>query len=132
MTSKFWCVLLMVALCVTLSTRAEAEDKIVSNGTIAGVIVAVVAVVVVVAYVIVHQSSKKRSITGCVVPGANGMNVTDEKDKRSYALSGNTAGIKAGDRITLKGSKIKAKDASRSLEWQTTRISRDFGSCPAA
>ena len=73
---------------------AEAQtgsSKIVSNGTIVGVIVGVVAAVVVVTYVVIHESSKKRTITGCVIPGENGMSVTDEKDKRSYALSGNTA-----------------------------------------
>ena len=29
------------------------------------------------------------------------MSVTDEKDKQSYALTGNTADIKPGDRMTL-------------------------------
>jgi len=33
------------------------------------------------------------------------MSVTDEKDKRIYALSGNTTDIKPGDRVTLRGKK---------------------------
>ena len=74
--------------------RSQEGGKIVSNGTIAGVIVGVVAAIVIVAYVVIHESSKKRSITGCVTPAENGMSVTDEKDKRSYALSGDTADIK--------------------------------------
>ena len=81
------------------------------------------------AYVVIHESSKKRSITGCVTPEENGMNVTDEKDKRSYALSGDTADIKPGDRMTLQGKKIKPKDAGKPLLWETKTISRDFGVC---
>jgi len=132
-TSKYlWCGVLIVALGVTLSTSAEAQTgggKIVSNGTIAGVIVGVLAAVVVVAYVVIHESSKKRSITGCVIPGASGMSVTDEKDKRSYALSGNTGDIKPGDRVTVQGKKIKPKDAGKPVVWETKTISKDFGSC---
>jgi hypothetical protein len=132
-TSKYlWCGVLIFALGVTLSTRAEAQTgggKIVSNGTIAGVIVGVLAAVVIVAYVVIHESSKKRSITGCVIPGASGMSITDEKDKRSYALSGNTGDIKPGDRVTVQGKKIKPKDAGKPFVWETKTISKDFGSC---
>lgn len=133
MTSKYlWCGVLIVALSVALPTSAEAQtgsSKIVSNGTIVGVIVGVVAAVVVVAYLVIHESSKKRTITGCVAPGDHGMSVTDEKDKRSYALSGNTADIKPGDRVTLQGKKIKAKDAGKPALWETKAISKDFGLC---
>lgn len=132
-TSKYlWCGVLIVALTVALPTSAEAQTgsgKIVSNGTIVGVILGVVAAVVVVAYVVIHESSKKRTITGCVTSGENGMRVTDEKDKRSYALSGNTADIKPGDRMTLQGKKIKAKDVGKPVVWETKTISKDFGVC---
>jgi hypothetical protein len=111
-TSKYvWCGVLIFAMSVALSTRAEAQTfskPIVSTGTIVGVIVGVVAAVVIVAYVVVHESTKKRTITGCVVPAENGMSMVDEKDKRSYALSGNTGDIKPGDRMTLQGKKIKS------------------------
>jgi hypothetical protein len=129
-TSKsFWCGILIVALCVVLSPSAEAQDKIVSNGTIVGVIVGMVAAVAIVAYVVIHESTKKRSITGCVLPAENGMSVTDEKDKRSYALSGNTRDIKPGDRMTLQGKKIKPRDAGKPVVWETKTISKDFGVC---
>jgi hypothetical protein len=132
-TSRYLrCGVLIVALCVALSPSAKAQTgggKIVSNGTIAGVIIGVVAVVVIVAYVVVHESTKKRSITGCVIPAGNGMRVTDEKDKRSYALSGNTADVKAGDRVTLQGKRIKPKDAGKPVAWETKTISKDFGAC---
>jgi hypothetical protein len=57
------------------------------------------------------------------------MSVTDEKDKRSYALSGNTGDIKPGDRVTLQGKKIKPKDPGKPVVWETKTLSKDFGSC---
>jgi hypothetical protein len=132
-TSRYlWCGVLIVALSAAVSPNAEAQtggDKIVSNGTIAGVLIGAVAVVVIVAYVVIHESTKKRSITGCVIPAGNGMSVTDEKDKRSYALSGNTTDVKAGDRVTLQGKRIKPKDAGKAVAWETKTISKDFGAC---
>lgn len=129
---SLWCGTLILALLVIFSkqTQAQAPTKpIVSTGTIVGVIVGVVAVVAVVTYVVIHQSTKKRTITGCVFSGENGMSVTDEKDKRSYLLSGSTADIKTGDRVTLQGKKIKQKDAGKPLLWETKAISKDFGVC---
>jgi hypothetical protein len=132
-TSKYlWGVVLIAVLSVTRCSSAEAQTgggKIVSNGTIAGVIVGVVAAVVIVAYVVVHESTKKGTITGCVIPGENGMSMTDERDKRSYALSGSTADIKAGNRLTLQGKSIKPKAVGKPVVWETKTISKDFGVC---
>ena len=92
-------------------------------------IVGVVAALAVVTYVVIHESSKKRTITGCVSLGENSMSLTDEKDKRSYALTGSTADVKPGDRVTLQGKRIKPKDARNPFLWETKAISKDFGVC---
>jgi hypothetical protein len=55
------------------------------------------------------------------------MTLTDEKDKRVYTLSGDTAGAQPGERITLKG-KIRTK-AGEPLVWNTTKMIKDFGAC---
>jgi len=89
-------------------------------------IVVVAAVAVVVTVLIVHHKSKNRAITGCVNSGANGMSVTDEKDKRNYRLSGSTQGIKPGDRMTLQG---KRKDHGKTLVFEASKVTRDFGAC---
>ena len=52
------------------------------------------------------------------------MSVTDDTDKRFYALSGNTAGIKPGDRMTLQGKKIKPKDAGKTLVSEAREINQ--------
>ena len=57
------------------------------------------------------------------------MSVTDDKDKRLYSLTGNMAGIKPGDRMTLQGKKIKSQDAGKTLLWETKQVAKDFGVC---
>ena len=129
MTLKYLSAVLIIVLSFVLCMPAEAQsspDKIVGTGIIV-VIVGVVAAVVVVAIVAVHYS-KKRTITGCVKPVPNGMVVNDEKDKRVYALSGDTAGIKPGERMTFQGKKIKP-NAGNLLGWEISKIRNDDGVC---
>jgi hypothetical protein len=87
-------------------------------GRFVAAIVAVAAALVVVAVVVIHKSSEKRTITGCVNSGENGMSVTDDKDKRFYASP-----------ATRQASKIKPKDAGKTLVWETKNITKDFGVC---
>jgi len=129
-TQKFlWRGALIVALCMILAipTQADQLGDDARNAVIG--IVAVAVALVVITVVIVHESRKKRTVTGCVTSGANGMSVTDEKDKRIYALSGNTADIKPGDRFTLHGKKVNPKGASAPLTWQVNTETKDLGAC---
>jgi len=77
---------------------------------------------------VIHYS-KKRAITGCVVSGQNGMTLIDEKDKQIYMLSGDTTGIKLGDRIKLKGKKVKPKAPDKALVWEASQMSKNYGAC---
>jgi hypothetical protein len=150
MTSRhLWCGVLIVALGVALPTGAEAQTSQIGdpihhatecttwaclNSALdftkyKWLIGVGVAVVVVVTVVIIHKSSGKRTITGCVSTGENGMSLTDDKDKRLYALSGDTAGIKPGDRMTLQVKKIKLKDPGKTMVWETRKIKKDLGVC---
>jgi hypothetical protein len=130
MGPKVLSAVLLIALSFALCVPVEAQNsgKIVSNGTIAGVIVGVVAGVAVVAIVAIHYS-KKRTITGCVNSGANGMTVTDEKDKHIYALSGDTTNIKPGNRMRLQGKKAKSNSPDKTLVWEARKVTKDFGVC---
>ena len=129
MTQKcLWRAGLMAVLSVALATPAKASGYP-SGGGIVAAIVGVVAAVAVVTVVVIHESAKKRTITGCVNSGENGMSVTDEKDKRIYALSGNTAGIKPGDRLTLQGKKVEPKGTNKTLVWEAKKVTKDFGAC---
>jgi hypothetical protein len=125
----FWRGVLIVALCVGLATPTRADTFSDDARNIVIGIVAVSVALVVITVVVVHESRKKRTVTGCVISGANGMSVTDEKDKRIYALSGNTSDIKPGDRVTLHGKKVNPKGANAPLAWDVSMETKDFGAC---
>lgn len=128
MTSKYVSGVLIIALGVGLATPARASTLQTDSHEIVIGIVAVVAALVVVVVVAIHYS-KKRAITGCVIPGENGMSVTDEKDRQVYELSGNTTGIKPGDRMKLHGKKAKSKGGDKTLVWEAKDVTKDFGVC---
>ena len=125
----FWRGLLVAVLCVSLAVPVGAQnigpnfssDK----HAVIGAAVGVAAVVVLVVVVLTH----KQKITGCVSGNDSGMSVTDEKEKVAYTLSGNTAGIKAGERVTLQGKKAKSKDKGSAPTWQVDKLTKDLGSC---
>jgi hypothetical protein len=124
MTSKCaWCGVLIVVLGLALTKPAEAQfigQVGPSGGPIVAGIVVTVAALVVVTVVVIHYS-KKGAITGCIVSGQSGMTLIDEKDKQIYMLSGDTTDIKPGDRMKLKGKKVKPKDPDKTLVWEAKR-----------
>ena len=133
MTSKCaWRGVLIVVLGLALAKPAEAQFINGQIGPSAGPIVAGIvgtaAALVVVTVLVIHYS-KKRAITGCVVSGQSGMTLIDEKDKQIYMLSGDTTGIKPGDRMKLKGKKVKPTGPDKTLVWDASEVSRDFGVC---
>ena len=133
MTSRsIWCVILAIALVMALSTTANAQLGAVSGrigpnpGPIIAGVVAAIAVVVIVAVVVIHKGSEKRTVTGCVKSGADGMTLIDDGDRRLYVLSGNTAGINPGEQLRLQGRKIKN---GKALGWETRKVGADLGVC---
>jgi len=133
MTSKsIWRVFMVIAVALALSGTADAQIGAVSGrigpntGPIIAGIVAAIAVVVIVAVLVIHKGSEKRTLTGCVKSGADGMTVIDDGDKRLYVLSGNTAGVNPGERLRLQGRKTKT---GKTLIWETRKVSADFGVC---
>jgi hypothetical protein len=132
--------ILIIALVFVLCLPAGAQSPNIlapgstigpSKGEVVGIIVgaiAAVAAVVIVTVVVIHHSAKARRITGCVVTSPNGLTVNNERDNRVYALSGDTAGVKAGERVSLQGHKINP-DAGNPLGWQVSQIQKDYGAC---
>jgi hypothetical protein len=118
--------ILIAALVLGFASPTEA-NSLPTNGELVGALVGVVAVITVVTVVVIHQVRKKRTITGCVNSETSGMTLTDDKDKRTYVLSGNSAGITTGDRVKLRGKKTRGPASS--LVWQTKKVVQDFGAC---
>jgi hypothetical protein len=133
MTSKCaWCGVLVVVLGLVLAKPAEAQfvgQVGPSGGPIVAGIVVTAAALIVVTVLVIHYS-KKRAITGCVVSGQSRMTLIDEKDKQIYVLSGDTTDIKPGDRLKLKGKKVKPKAPDKTLVWEASQVSKNYGACP--
>jgi len=126
---SLWRGVLIVVLCVALATPAKASTDLQANSrNIVIGIVAVAAGIVVITILAIHYS-KKQTITGCVSSAGSGLTLTDEKDRQAYALSGNTEGVKPGDRMKLQGKKLKAAGTSETPVWETTGIKKDLGMC---
>jgi hypothetical protein len=135
---SFWRALVILgfsfALCMPADAQAPSTPILngpiggVTTGEVVGAIAVAAAVVVVVVIVAVHYS-KKRTITGCVNSGTNGMMLIDEKDKQVYTLSSNTEGIKPGERMKLHGKRVKSKGPDKALIWETKNVAKDFGVC---
>jgi hypothetical protein len=120
--------IVLISLALTTPAKANSMDNTARNIVI-GIVAVTAAVAVVITVVIMHESKKDRTITGCVSSGGIGMTIADERDKQVYALSGNTAAITPGDRMSLKGKKAKSKGTNHTLVWVTTNVNKDFGVC---
>jgi hypothetical protein len=121
--------ILIAVLCVGLAVPARADTSLKTAATeIVIGIVAVTAAVTVLVIVLIHKA-QKTAITGCVSAGENGTTITDEKDRQIYTLSGNTTGVKPGDRMKLKGKKIKTAGSIKTLVLEAKAVTKDFGVC---
>lgn len=124
---RFWCWFLIVALGVGLAMPARAaKPETVLIVVAATTLAATIAIVVTVASV--HHRHKKIAVTGCIISGKNGMIVTDEEDRKIYALSGNMTDTKQGDRMSLLGKSVKPK-GTKTRVWEVKGVIKDFGVC---
>jgi hypothetical protein len=70
-------------------------------------------------------------VTGCVVSGPNGPEL-QTGDKR-YALEGDAASIKVGDRVKIHGSRVKkTRDQTGGQVYRVEKIKKDYGPCPVS
>jgi hypothetical protein len=67
-------------------------------------------------------------VTGCTQSVTNGISLTSEKDNQTYSILSNDNSLKAGERVTLKGS-VVSSDGSANPSFQVLSMVKDFGSC---
>ena len=117
----------VVVLCLVLAIPVSSRDIGPSKGEVAGLIVAAVVAVVGVGVLIYYGTHKHAGISGCVDSDGNGLSVRNGNDKKSYALSGDLAGVTPGRQMALKGKKLK--DSSGRLTFQVQKLTKDNGEC---
>lgn len=104
-----------------------------STGEVVGIAAGAVAVVVIGTVVLVHVHNSHHILKGCVTSGPGGLEVLNESDKKTYALTGVPANVKVGDIVRVNGSKDKkAKDSAGNQEFIVEKMSRDYGPCKTA
>jgi len=119
---------LIAVLCVALATPGRAETITAARDQlIIGIVVVGAAIGVGITLLMLHGKHKNNALTGCVGSAPGGLNVTEEKDKRVYALSGDPPGLKAGDRMTLEG---RRKNSGNALVFEVRSVTKDLGACP--
>jgi hypothetical protein len=132
MPSKLWVgVLLSAALCATPSL-ALAQTGFPDLGHIgpskAEVVGAIVGAALVIGVVVYLVIPKQKTIQGCVDSGDHGLQLIDDRTKRSYALLADIrSNVQTGRRVRLKGKPGKKKSGIR--EFEVRRVIKDEGSC---
>lgn len=125
-----------VVLCAAALTATPAANAqtgtIVSKSEVAGILIAIIATgaaIVIVTYVVIHHGYANHNITGCVESGAGGLMLENQGDHQTYALVGEVAAIKQGERVHVSGKKEK-KTAAATRQFQVDKLSKDYGACP--
>jgi hypothetical protein len=128
MTQKcFCCGVVIVALTIGLVVPARAVDA--EGGLIIVAATMAAAAIAVIVVASVPHRSKKIVITGCVLSGEKGMTITDQEDSKVYLLSGETTGIRPGDRMKLRGRRVRSTASGKTGLWEAKEVLKDFGVC---
>ena len=74
------------------------------------------------------NSNTQAYVTGCTQSIPNGISLTSEKDNQTYSILSNDNSLKAGERVTLKGS-VVSSDGLANPSFQVLSMVKDFGTC---
>jgi hypothetical protein len=121
----------VLALCLLLALPTFSQTGLggigPSKGEVVAIIVGLAAALTGVGFLVYHETHKHPSVTGCVASGADRLTLQNEKDKKAYALSGDSAALKAGERVTVKGKKVK--DSGGKPSFEVEKLIKDYGAC---
>lgn len=100
----------------------------ITPGEAIGIVAGSAAAITVVTIVLVHNAHP--TLKGCVAIGPGGTLLHNDGDEKTYALTGMTASLKAGDAVKVKGKKYrKQKDSAGNEVFAVTEIAKDYGPC---
>ena len=131
--AKFAVCALLLTTALTAKSQIVAEGPCIGAcksevvGILAGIAVGSAALGIGVYYALHHG----HSLTGCAVSGANGFELQGKGDQPTYALTGDVAAIKPGNRVRVSGKKEK-QSASGPQQFLVEKLAKDYGSCTVA
>jgi hypothetical protein len=115
-----------------LATRPRPENSIPTQGQADWIAVAVIAIGAAAALAIYFAvRPHHRSLTGCAVSGPTGLQLQSQGDQQPWALAGELAAIKPGERVRVSGKKQK-NSAGAPQQFLVEKLAKDYGSCTPA
>jgi hypothetical protein len=66
-------------------------------------------------------------VSGCVQQAKDGLSFLDDKNKRTYSLMPGDADVKSGERVELKGKKVKDDNGTQIFE--AKKLVKNLGDC---
>jgi hypothetical protein len=126
------------ALLLTSSLQARAQnspsfgsfDIGPSRAQIVGVAIGIGAVGAGIGLGVYYGIHHGRSLTGCATSTSVGLELQTD-DHQTYALNGEVAAIKSGNRVRVGGKKSK-KDSAAARSFLVEKVSKDFGPCKSS
>ena len=130
-TTSLFRVALAVALLLAIPVATCAQAPIPSNigniGPSGAQVAGAIAGLAGVTGLILYFTLRKPAIVGCVHSAEGTTSLVDERNKRTYTLAGDHVSLKAGERVKLKGKKLKEKDGRFTFSVKT--VDKNYGAC---
>jgi hypothetical protein len=118
---------LLFAIPIATCAQAPIPSNIGNIGPSGAQVAAAIAGLAGVTGLILYFTLRKPAIVGCVHSADGKTTLVDERDKRTYAIAGDDVSLKAGERVKLKGKKVREKDGR--LTFSLKKIDHDYGAC---
>ena len=100
-----------------------------STGEVVGGAVGIGAGLTAIVVILVEVNHSHHTLDGCVSSGPNGLELQNSDSKR-FMLEGDSASVKAGDRVKLHGSRVKkTKDTTGNPVFNVQSLKKDYGPC---
>ncbi len=122
---------LVILFALLFTSVRPARASLPTQGEVTAIFIGVAAIGALVGVGIYYAVRKTPSITGCAASGPNGLTLQNEADQQTFALIGDTAAVRSGERVRLAGKKRK-KDPTGSRAFLVDRLSKDLGPCKVA
>lgn len=119
--------LLVLTLFFLTTPAAKTQVAGASNGKAAAVAAGLAGAGAVIGFAVYFAVHHGHSLTGCAASRPGELQLMNEGDQKSYELTGDTTGIKAGDRVRVSGSKAQGNPSAR--QFVVTKLSKNYGAC---
>jgi len=123
------CILAVTAIRPAFADHPRPDHSLPTQGDIVWIGVGIAAIGAGIAIgIVLAVGHHDHNMTGCAATGPNGLELLSESDQQTYALLGNTADIKTGDRVRVSARKQKTAAAGPRI-LVVNKLGKDFGSC---